>query len=159
MKPAVLDASPLIILAKADYLHLLPKLLSPVVIPRAVATEISTGTPDDPAVRFLARRSWLSLVDLAPALSPLATWGLGPGESEVLEYARRYSGTIAVLDDKAARRAARALQIPLTGTLGLLVAAAQMSLLPSLAVAIESVRACGLYVDSATVSRLLTEDQ
>ena len=159
MKSAVLNASPLIILAKAGYLDLVPKLLSPVVIPRAVATEISTGPPNDPAVRFLARRSWLSVVDLVPALSPLATWRLGPRESEVLEYARRNSGTVAVLDDKAARRAARALQIPLTGTLGLVVAAVRMNLLPSLSAAIDAVRACGLYVDSATVSRLLTGDQ
>ena len=155
MKLAVLNASPLIILAKAGYLDLVPKLLSPVVIPRAVATEISTGPLNDPAVRFLARRSWLSVVDLVPALSPLATWHLGPGESEVLEYARRNSGTVAVLDD----RAARALQIPLTGTLGLVVAAVRMNLLPSLSAAIDAVRACGLYVDSATVSRLLTGDQ
>ena len=114
------------------YLDLVPRLVSPVVIPRAVATEISTGQAEDPAVRFLTRNSWFSVVDLAPALSPLAIWRLGQGESEVLEYARRNSSTIAVLDDKAARRAARALHIPLTGTLGLIVAAAQMKLLPSL---------------------------
>jgi predicted nucleic acid-binding protein len=146
-------------LAKADYLDLVPKLLSPVVIPHAVATEISTGPSDDPAVRFLARRSWLSIVDLVPALSPLATWRLGQGESEVLEYARRNAGSVAVLDDRAARRAASTLQIPLTGTLGLVLAAVQINLLPSLSAAIETVRACGLYVDSATVSHLLTRDQ
>lgn len=155
MKPAVLDASPFIILARANYLDFVPKLLSPVVIPRAVAIEISAGRADDPAVRFLERgASWLSIVDLIPALSPLATWHLGPGESEVLEYARRNSGTVAVLDDKAARRAARTLAISLTGTLGIIVAAVQMNLLPSLPSAIDAVRACGLYVDSATISRL-----
>src|ERR1700758_1617197 len=94
-----------------------------------LANEISTGRPDDPAVQFLARRSWLSVADLVPALSPLATWHLGQRESEVLKYARRNSGTVAVLDDKAARRLARALDIPLTGTLGIIVAAVQMKLL------------------------------
>jgi predicted nucleic acid-binding protein len=115
VKPAVLNASPLIVLAKAGYLDLVPRIVSPVVIPRAVANEISTGRPDDPAVQFLARRSRLSVADLVPALSPLATWHLGQGESEVLEYARRNSGTVAVLDDKAARRVARALDIPSRG--------------------------------------------
>jgi predicted nucleic acid-binding protein len=158
VKPAVLNASPLIVLAKAGYLDLVPRIVSPVVIPRAVANEISTGGPDDPAAQFLARRSWLSVADLVPALSPLATWHLGQGESEVLEYARRNSGTLAVLDDKAARRVARALDIPLTGTLGIIVAAVQMKLLPALSAAIDAVRACGLYVDSATVARLLMDD-
>ena len=47
MKPAVLNASPLIILARAGYLDLLPRLVSPAVIPRAVATEINAGPADD----------------------------------------------------------------------------------------------------------------
>lgn len=158
MKAAVFNASPLIVLARAGYLDLVPRLLSPVVIPRAVAVEISAGPADDAAVQFLGRTSWLSVVDLVPALSPLATWRLGQGESEVLEYARRNPGTVAVLDDKAARRAAGALDVPLTGTLGLVVAAVQMKLLPSISAAIDAVRACGLYVDSATVLRLVNRN-
>jgi predicted nucleic acid-binding protein len=155
VKPVVLNASPLIILARAGYLDLVPKLAFPVAIRRAVATEVKAGPAEDAAVQFLAQSTWLSIVDLTPALSPLAVWRLGQGESEVLEYARRNPGTTAVLDDKAARRAARTLQIPLTGTLGLLVAAVRNKLLPSLRDAIEAVRACGLYVDPATASALL----
>jgi predicted nucleic acid-binding protein len=155
VKPAVLNASPLIILARAGYLDLLGKLVSPVVIPRAVAMEINAGPTEDPAVRFLAQPSWLSVVDLTPTLSPIAIWRLGQGESEVLEYAHRNPGTVAVLDDKAARRAARALQVPITGTLGVLLAAAQRGLLPSLKDAIEVVKRCGLYVDPAIASKLI----
>jgi predicted nucleic acid-binding protein len=92
---------------------------------------------------------------LTPTLSPIAIWRLGQGESEVLEYAHRNPGTIAVLDDKAARRAARALQVPITGTLGVLLAAAQSGLLPSLKDAIEVVKRCGLYVDPAIASKLI----
>ncbi len=77
----------------------------------------------------------------------------------MLEYARLNFGTIAVLDDKAAGRAAHALQIPLTGTLGLLVAAVKMGFIPSVSAAIDSVRVCGIYVDAATVSRLVIGDQ
>jgi predicted nucleic acid-binding protein len=98
------------------------------------------------------------VVDLTPPLSPLASWRLGQGETEVLEYARRNPGTTAVLDDKAARRAARVLQLPLAGTLGLLIAAVRNKLLPSLGDAIEVVRANGLYVDSAIVAAITKED-
>ena len=86
MKPAVLNASPVIVLARAGYLDLVPKLVSSPVIPRAVATEIGAGGTDDPAAMFLSQPSWLTIVDLNPALSPLAIWRLGQGESEVLEY-------------------------------------------------------------------------
>lgn len=107
---------------------------------------------------LLAGLSFAMVNTLTGQVLPLATWHLGQGESEVLEYARRNSGTVAVLDDKAARRLARALDIPLTGTLGIIVAAVQMKLLPSFSAAIGAVRACGLYVDSATVACLLAGD-
>jgi predicted nucleic acid-binding protein len=157
VKPAVLNASPLIVLARAGYLDLVPKLASSVVVPRAVATEVTAGPAEDPAVKFLAKPSWLTVIDLTPPLSPLAIWRLGQGESEVLEYARRTPGTTAILDDRAARRAALALQIPLSGTLGLLVAAVRNKLLPSLPDAIDAVRASGLYVDPATAAALMDE--
>ena len=67
----------------------------------------------------------------------------------MLEYARRNPGTTAVLDDRAARRAAL--------TLSLLVAAARSKLLPSLLEAIDVVRSCGLYVDPVTASALFDE--
>lgn len=155
MRPAVLDASPVIILARAGFLEILPRLLSPVVLPRAVAGEIQAGTANDPARRFLALDpDWLSIVEPVPALTPLARWRLGAGESEVLEHARRHPGTVAVLDDKAARRAARALELPITGTLGLLVAAVESGLLPSLPEAIEAAKQSGLFVDPATEAAL-----
>lgn len=151
MRPAVVDASPVIVLARAGFVQILPRLPSPIVMPRAVAEEVRAGPADDPACRFLAQcPEWLSIVESAPALSPLAHWRLGPGESQVLEYAWRNPGTVAVLDDKAARRAARALELPLTGTLGLLVAAVESRVLPSLAGAIEAAKRSGLYVDPTT---------
>ena len=67
----------------------------------------------------------------------------------MLEYARRNPGTTAVLDDRAARRAAL--------TLSLLVAAARSKLLPPLLEAIDVVRSCGLYVDPVTASALFDE--
>ena len=156
MKTAVLNASPLIVLARANYLELLPKLVASTVVPRAVANEIKAGKSDDPASKFLASPSWLTVVDLNPPLSPLAVWRLGQGESEVLEYARRNPGVVAVLDDKAARRSAAALTIPVVGTLGLLVAAKRAGLLESLESAIDQVRGSGLFVDAATVAKVIS---
>ena len=158
MTSAVLNASPFIVLARAGYLDLLPKLVPSLVIPRAVVTEVLAGPAADAAAQFLRKPSWLTVVDLTPPLSPLAGWRLGVGESEVLEYARRQIGTTAILDDRAARRAAHALGISVTGTLGVVAAAVRRELLPSLAEAIDTLRTCGLYVDEQLVSRLLNEE-
>ncbi len=154
MKPAVCNASPLIVLARAGYLDLLPRLVSPVAVPQAVIVELNAGPADDAAVRLLGTARWLQVVEVTRRSPPLAELRLGRGETEVLEYARDHPGTVAVLDDKAARRAALALKLPLTGTLGLLLAAVEGGLLPSLAESIDAVRRSGLYVDPATIAAL-----
>jgi predicted nucleic acid-binding protein len=94
------------------------------------------------------------VVDLAPGISPLATWRLGRGETEVLEFARRNPGTMVVLDDKAARRAANMLGLPVIGTLGILLAATQSGQIPSFEAAVEAVMRAGLYLDPVTVAAL-----
>ena len=70
MKPAVLDASPVIILARAGSIDVLPRLLAPVLIPLAVADEILAGPADDPARRLLGQApDWLSIVPPERAVS------------------------------------------------------------------------------------------
>lgn len=154
MKPAVVNASPLIILARAGHLDLLPRIFSPVMVPRGVADELRVGPEKDPIRAIFSDLKWLTVVDVAPALSPLATARLGRGESEVLEFARLHTGTIAILDDKAARRSATMLAIPITGTLGVLTAAADRGLLTNFEEAVASVVRAGLYIDSAIATEI-----
>jgi predicted nucleic acid-binding protein len=153
VKPAVINASPLIILGRAGYVDLLPKVFSSVAIPHAVAAELRAG-PAESFGDFPTQAGWLSLVEAGSLSSPLTTARLGPGESEVLEYARIHSGVIAVLDDKAARRMAVILGIPLTGTLGVLAAAVQARHLSDFETAAERVIRAGLFVDANTVARI-----
>lgn len=84
MKRVVSNASPLIILAKADLLELLPKEFQRVVVPRAVAEEILQGPESDPMRKVVKSLPWLEHVSLEPTLTPLAYWQLGEGEAEVL---------------------------------------------------------------------------
>ena len=53
MRNWVVDASPLILLAKVDQKRLLTQLPDALVIPAPVAEEIQTGPEDDPARRWL----------------------------------------------------------------------------------------------------------
>ena len=154
MKPAVINASPLIVLGRAGYLDLLPKIFSSVSIPHAVVGEIRAGKAEELFGELLSGTGWLSLVDAGSLRSPLTSARLGPGETEVLEYARAHAGVIAVLDDKAARRVADVLGIPLTGTLGVLAAATQAQYLSDFATAAERVVRAGLYIDPNIVTKI-----
>ena len=49
----VVNASPLIALAKADRLHLLLDLCKELLVPQAVVAEILAGPPSDPARQAL----------------------------------------------------------------------------------------------------------
>lgn len=108
MSPVVANASPLIVLAKADMVQVLAALFSPVLVPQAVRQEIEAGPAEDPMKLALPSCSWLAMVRLEPPLSPLAAWQLGRGEAEVIEYPRLHGNLPVLLDDRAARRAAEA---------------------------------------------------
>ena len=57
-------------------------------------------------------------------LDPLvATWDLGQGESEVITLGREISDATVVLDDLQARKCASLLQVPVAGSIGLLLMA------------------------------------
>ena len=64
-------------------------------------------------------------------------------------------GTVAVLDDGLARRMARTLRIPFTGTLGLLVDAKQAGLLPAVGPSVDRLAALGFHMDSLTRALIL----
>ena len=154
MKAAVINASPLIILARAGYINLLPKIFSSVAVPRAVVSEIQAGPAEAGFGNLLDGAGWLSVVDVGSFVSSLARARLGQGETEVLEYARIHPGMIAIVDDKAARRLAEGLGIPRTGTLGVLAAAAQAHYVSDFAASAAKMIGAGLYIDARTVEKL-----
>ena len=151
MRKVISNASPLITLAKADLLDLLPGQFSEVIVPKAVVDEILQGPGDDPMRRMVNELPWLKPISLEPALTPLACWQLGRRESEVIEYARRTSGTLALLDDKDARSVATALHIPVIGTLGIVAKSARKSG-KSFDRMVKRLQEAGLYLNESVIS-------
>ena len=80
---------------------------------------------------------------------------LGRGESEVLTLALGKPGTGVVLDDLQARKCAELFDIPLIGSLGLIVLAKRKGLLNLAKPEIERLIAVGLHIDSAILTRIL----
>jgi predicted nucleic acid-binding protein len=126
----IVNASPVISLAKIGQIPLLDKLADLVVMPDAVAAEILAGPPADPA-RALITSGWGQRA--SPALIPdaLMEWGLGAGETSVLAMTLERTPATAILDDSSAWTAARAFNIPVIGTLGIVIRAKLHGLVPS----------------------------
>jgi predicted nucleic acid-binding protein len=157
MSAVVCNASPLIVLAKAGLLGLLPQLFDPVSLPGAVEAEIARGPNDDPMRCSLPTAAWLRRVRLDPPLSPLAAWQLGAGEAEVLEYARLHPGYGVILDDRAARRAAYGLGLTVHGTLSVLAVARKRGVIASFRQAADAVTCVGLYVPATLAAAIAAE--
>lgn len=150
----VVDASPLIVLAKAGYLNLLTDMADEVWIPEPVAVEVLSGSPTDPARQAL-EAGWGNRVAITTIPAVVAALGLDPGETAVLAVALGRSGSTVVLDDRKAREAARALGLPVMGTLGIILGAKREGRIPSASDALKDLRAAGLYLDDALLQSVL----
>lgn len=151
----VVNASPLILLAKVRHNGLLARLASELVIPESVAAEVRAGPPMDPARLWLEGEGaeWLgSDLDVAPAI---AAWDLGPGETMVLNWAFQRRGFEAILDDRAARKCAQVHGIPYRGTLGVILAAKRSGLIPAAKPLCDQLVQAGLLIEPALLSDAL----
>lgn len=152
----IFNASPVILLGKIHQLHLIKALSPKFRIPRAVVEEIGVGCSDDPAVKWLKEPSIADhIVDALAAPPFLVQWDLGAGESAVLSLALAEIGAVAVLDDLAARKFALTFQIPLLGTLGLLIRAKNAGLIDQLALHIQSLESAGANLSHTVIARAL----
>jgi predicted nucleic acid-binding protein len=146
----VVNASPLILLARIGRADLLRTLPQKVVIPRAVADEINAGPLDDPARGVLACGEFQIVDTPAPETGVLA-WDLGAGETAVLSLALSEPGWTAILDDAAARKCARSFALEIKGTLAVVVMAKQCGLISSAADLIRMLQHAGYRIDNRLV--------
>ena len=151
----VINASPIIVLAKADRLHLLNDLCRELLVPEAVVAEVLAGPPSDPA-RQILQRGWALTVAPQSIATGLLEWGLGTGETAVLAVALERRPATAVLDDAAARTCAKALGIAVVGTLGVVLRAKKKAIISSAADVLKALCAAGLHLD-ADVARSALE--
>jgi len=126
----VVDASPLVTLGKVSQMALLERMSSDLVIPEGVALEVDQGSADDPASVWIHGEgaSWVRRV---AEIHPIVlSWDLGKGETEVISWAFQDPAYEAILDDRAARKCASALGIPVRGTIGIILLAKRAGVLP-----------------------------
>jgi len=146
----VVNASPIIVLAKSGHLGLITALANKILLPDSVYSEVVAGPINDPA-RLALEGGWG--VQQSPAAIPgdLLEWGLGPGETAVLALARERAPATAILDDAAARGCAKTFGLPVLGTLGIVLRAKKRGLVPLAADILRAIRAAGLHLDDRTI--------
>jgi len=154
-KNLVINASPIILLGKADLLKTISPLAKTWIIPDGVIHEVQAKRPIDLYLSGLASSSEVVRKTVLNIQSSIAAWDLGQGESEVLTLALEKPRTGVVLDDLQARKCAELFEIPLIGTLGLVVLAKRKGLITLAKPVIERLTTVGLYVSSVILTRIL----
>ncbi|PSN18162.1 DUF3368 domain-containing protein [filamentous cyanobacterium CCP5] len=151
----VVNASPIITLAKIGQIGLLSQLCDEMVIPQGVVEEVQQGNYDDAALSWI-RSEGQAFIESKSDIDPLvAAWDLGSGESHVLSWAIRYPAYEAILDDRAARRAAKSLQVPIRGTLSIIVLAEREGYIASAEIELAKLVESGFRVGAKVLAKVL----
>jgi predicted nucleic acid-binding protein len=140
MMQRIVDAAPLILLAKIDALELLRVGAEKVFAPSEVLLEVEQGA-DAAADKVRAVRAQWLLECQAQAPLPFTREALGAGERALLEQALALGDVQMVSDDLAARRAALQLGLKPIGTLGVLLVAKHSGVIEAVAPYLDALRA------------------
>jgi len=144
----VVNASPLITLAKIGQLSLLHELCEEMVIPAGVKEEINRAPDENDPARTWIRSRGRDFVRQTAQIHPtISAWDLGLGESEVLAWANDHLGWEAILDDKAARDCAASLGIKARGTIGIILLAKKEKKISNATLILDQIRLAGFRID------------
>lgn len=142
----IADASSLIALQQIGHLGLLSLLFTEIIISPSVAQEVAPTVDRLPV--------WCRIQAVSEKMSlRILQYALGPGESETIALSLELDPTYVILDEKAARRLAIGLGLPVVGTAGLLVKAKQSGIVPAVRPLLEELQRHSFHL-SPTLWRL-----
>lgn len=118
----VSNSTPLIALAKISRFQLLKDIFHKINIPKAVYDEVVTLGKGRSGSIELENADWIQCHEVHNHdLIAFLKISLDAGESEAIALARETGADLLLIDDSDGRRVAESVDIPITGTIGLLL--------------------------------------
>ncbi|MCB1919746.1 MAG: DUF3368 domain-containing protein [Candidatus Competibacteraceae bacterium] len=151
-EPLVMDTGPLISLGRADAFGWVRQLPFHFLIPEAVANELTVGREAGYPVSV---PDWIEVRSLTGRLPLNLTTPLGAGESAVISLALQEDLTTVGLDEWRGRRAALAVGLRVTGSLGLLGRAKHLGLIHQVRPWVERLGKAGAWYDPGLIQKFL----
>jgi predicted nucleic acid-binding protein len=126
----VADSGPLHYLILLEQAELLHRFYGQVLIPEAVLRELTAGKAPYPVRHWLSKPpSWFRVQSVSSDQLALVTEELDPGEREAITLAQLLGADLLLIDEALGRAEARRRHLRVTGTLGILRAAAERDLI------------------------------
>ena len=153
----VSDTTPLIGLAFIGRLELLRELFDEVYIPQAVFDETVTfGHRESKAKDEVSNAHWIHVVEVKDRLAVNVLLDeMDLGEVETIILASEMNADWVLMDEKKGRRKLAQLKIPKIGTLGILLKAKQLELIPAIKPEIENLQKTSFSVSSLVIEEVL----
>jgi predicted nucleic acid-binding protein len=153
----VADSGPLHYLILVGHVDLLRRFYGQVLVPEAVAQELSvSSTPDIVRDWIAVPPSWVDVRPLAPEAVAAITEDLDLGERAAIALAETVHADLLLIDEAAGRAEARRRHLRVTGTLGVLRTAAEHGLVVVPDV-VTRLKATSFYVDDALVDEVFAQ--
>lgn len=149
----VVNTGPLISLAAGGVLSLLRDLPHQFLVPGEVRDEIVSGQRRG---RQGVDLSGVTIVESDGPMDALTLSLLDRGEAAVVQYALENNIGTVCIDEKKGRRIARAVDLEVVGTLGLLLEAKKLGILPAIAPVIERLIDHGVWYQSGLLLSVLS---
>lgn len=155
----VSDTTPLSELAKIGRLDLLRDVYGRVIIPQEVFDEATAW--NHPAVNAITSANWIEVRTVSNHQSVITlhtSTSLGMGECAAIFLAEELNATRLLMDDLAARREAQARNLPVIGTVGVLLVAKSRGIIPAVKDVLDDLIAHGarigqkLYRDALSIA-------
>lgn len=153
----VINTSPAIHLHAAlpGGLGVLPGVIGEIIVPFEVGRELADGQAKDPAWREIQSLPGIHHRTEAVVIHPLISAQIDLGEAAVIQTALDEARVAVILDDLKARRVALTLGLQVTGTVGILLLAKQVGLLPSVGAAISLLETRGMWIAPSLSARAI----
>ena len=156
----VSDTTPLITLMKAEKLDILHDMFGEVLIPEAVFSEVTGNETFKGEADYFRKKDYIKVVTVQEksqvAFLQRAT-GLDRGESEAIIYADVAKADLLLMDEIAGRRVAQNMNLPITGSVGILIQAFQsgMITLQEADEAFEKIKSAKRHISEKLISKAL----
>jgi len=155
----VSDTTPLIGLASIQRFDLLRRLFGELYIAQAVYNEaVASGHEAGGAKRQVSTATWIRTVSVQDRLAvEVLLDELDLGEAETIVLAREIGADWVLMDEKKGRRKLTQLGLRKIGTVGILLKAKQVGLLPAVKPDLEQLRRQGFSLSQAVVDAVLQQ--
>jgi len=150
----VADSGPLHYLLLVDEIDLLRRFYGQVVIPDAVANELSAASSPAAVSTWIAQPpEWAVVTAVSPTQIESVTDDLDLGERAAIALAGVLRADLLLIDEAAGRMEAKRRHLRVTGTLGVIRAGAEQGII-SVPDVLAKLRATSFYTDEALIGSI-----